>query len=177
MTSDNNTMLYVGNLPWDAKDADLTTLFSSYECSSAEMQRYRDSDRSKGFALVSVADGTKAIADLHDKEFQGRKIIVREDRGPLDKPGARKKKERNEEEAPCDTVYVGNLPWEFSTEMLAEKFPGHTSADVKIGNDGRSRGYGLVKFSGVDEAKQAIEKMNGEEISGRAMVCRFSRPT
>mmetsp|Transcript_11962 Transcript_11962/g.17553 ORF Transcript_11962/g.17553 Transcript_11962/m.17553 type:complete len:179 (+) Transcript_11962:182-718(+) len=177
------TSLYVGNLPWDAKDEDLKELFEKYGCSGAAMQRYKDSDRSKGFAIVTVGadDATKAIADLHDSDFQGRTIIVREDRGPVAKTSIqeRKKKERapraKKEEVPSETIFVGNLPWSVDSALLATSFKDHVSADVKFGMDGRSRGYGLVEFKSVEEAKKAIEEMHETEIDGRKIVCRYSR--
>mmetsp|Transcript_32973 Transcript_32973/g.49804 ORF Transcript_32973/g.49804 Transcript_32973/m.49804 type:complete len:179 (+) Transcript_32973:113-649(+) len=177
------TSLYVGNLPWDAKDDELKTLFEKYGCTVAAMQRYKDSERSKGFAIVTVGDATKAIADLHDSEFQGRTIIVREDRGPVDKSTFqdKKKKERapraKREDVPSETVYVGNLPWSVTSEQLASSFSDHVSANVKFGMDGRSRGYGLVAYKSVEEAQKAIDEMHGTEIEGRKIICRFSRPT
>merc|ERR1719272_180866 len=94
------TTLFVGNLPFQATDEDIAFAFQSFGCTSAEMQKHDDSGRSKGWALVTVtADAASAIAGTLDSDFQGRKLLVREDRGPTPKedrpPRPRKeKKER-----------------------------------------------------------------------------------
>mmetsp|Transcript_17879 Transcript_17879/g.33253 ORF Transcript_17879/g.33253 Transcript_17879/m.33253 type:complete len:187 (-) Transcript_17879:203-763(-) len=180
------TTLFVGNLPFDAKDEDISGLFAPYDCTSAAMQYYDDSKRSKGFALVTVNDGPGAISNLHDTEFQGRKMIVREDRGPgrkKERPprrsggggggGAPQDGAPAAPPAPCDTIYVSNLPWSVDSEELGTRFPGHSKCEVVTGWDGRSRGYGLVTYGSADAAQKAIDEMNGTDVGGRNIVVRF----
>lgn len=50
-----------------------------------------------------------------------------------------------------------------------------TNADVKIGYDGRSRGYGIVTFASVDDASAAIDDVNGMDCGGRNVIVRFNR--
>jgi len=82
--------LYVGNLPWSMSGDSLKELFSQYgEISEAIIISDRMSGRSKGFGFVTFvndADAEKAVAEMHEKEIEGRKIVVnvarpREDRG------------------------------------------------------------------------------------------------
>ena len=72
--------LYVGNLSYDATDDDLKALFDTFgEVTSANIIRYRDSNRSKGFGFVEIAsdeDGQKAIDELDGTEHMGRNIKV-----------------------------------------------------------------------------------------------------
>ena len=69
-------------------------------------------------------------------------------------------------------LYVGNLPWSTGEAELEEMFAAIgavTSANVITDRDtGRSRGFGFVEMSN-DDAKRAIEELNGNEVDGRAI--------
>ena len=72
--------LYVGNLPYNTVDGDLQTLFSQAgTVKSAQVIKDRESGRSKGFAFVqmqTVEEAKRAVEELHDKEFLGRRLVV-----------------------------------------------------------------------------------------------------
>jgi RNA recognition motif-containing protein len=72
--------LYVGNLSFDATESDLFELFNGVgHVQNAEVVSYRHNQRSKGFAFVSmqtIEEAKRAVAELHDKEFLGRKLVV-----------------------------------------------------------------------------------------------------
>lgn len=72
--------LYVGNLSFDATESDLFDLFNGVgHVQNAEVVSYRHNQRSKGFAFVqmqTVEEARRAVAELHDKEFLGRKLVV-----------------------------------------------------------------------------------------------------
>ena len=72
--------LYVGNLSFDATESDLFDLFNGVgHVQNAEVVSYRHNQRSKGFAFVSmqtVEEAKRAVEELHDKEFLGRKLVV-----------------------------------------------------------------------------------------------------
>jgi RNA recognition motif-containing protein len=72
--------LYVGNLSFDASESDLFELFNGVgHVQNAEVVSYRHNQRSKGFAFVqmqTVDEAKRAVAELHDKEFLGRKLVV-----------------------------------------------------------------------------------------------------
>jgi RNA recognition motif-containing protein len=72
--------LYVGNLSFDATESDLFELFNGVgHVQNAEVVSYRHNQRSKGFAFVSmqtVDEAKRAVEELHDKEFLGRKLVV-----------------------------------------------------------------------------------------------------
>ena len=72
--------LYVGNLSFDATESDLFELFNGVgHVQNAEVVSYRHNQRSKGFAFVSmqtVEEAKRAVDELHDKEFLGRKLVV-----------------------------------------------------------------------------------------------------
>jgi len=72
--------LYVGNLSFDATESDLFDLFNGVgHVQNAEVVSYRHNQRSKGFAFVqmqTVDEAKRAVSELHDKEFLGRKLVV-----------------------------------------------------------------------------------------------------
>jgi len=76
-------------------------------------------------------------------------------------------------------LYIGNLPFRTSSEDLAaafRRFGEVTSAQVLMDRDtGRSRGFGFVEM-GDDEARRAIEEMDGADLGGRRIVVNESRP-
>jgi len=72
--------LYVGNLSFDATESDLFELFNGVgHVQNAEVVSYRHNQRSKGFAFVqmqTVDEAKRAVEELHDKEFLGRRLVV-----------------------------------------------------------------------------------------------------
>jgi hypothetical protein len=72
--------LYVGNLSFDATESDLFELFNGVgHVQNAEVVSYKHNQRSKGFAFVqmqTVEEARRAVTELHDKEFLGRKLVV-----------------------------------------------------------------------------------------------------
>src|SRR6266849_1393727 len=72
--------LYVGNLSFDATESDLFELFNGVgHVQNAEVVSYRHNQRSKGFAFVqmqTIDEAKRAVDELHDKEFLGRKLVV-----------------------------------------------------------------------------------------------------
>ena len=72
--------LYVGNLSFDATESDLFDLFNGVgHVQNAEVVSYKHNQRSKGFAFVqmqTVEEAKRAVTELHDKEFLGRKLVV-----------------------------------------------------------------------------------------------------
>ncbi|HEY5893246.1 MAG TPA: RNA-binding protein [Chthoniobacterales bacterium] len=72
--------LYVGNLSFDASESDLLELFSGVgKVRNAEVVSNSYTQKSKGFAFVTmetVAEAKRAVAELHDKEYMGRKLVV-----------------------------------------------------------------------------------------------------
>ncbi|HPC95389.1 MAG TPA: RNA-binding protein [Sedimentisphaerales bacterium] len=76
-------------------------------------------------------------------------------------------------------IYVGNLAASVTEEQLREAFATMgTVASVKIvrdGSSGESRGFGFVTMPQEEEAKAAVEQMNGHELSGQAIKVEAGR--
>jgi cold-inducible RNA-binding protein len=69
-------------------------------------------------------------------------------------------------------LFVGNLSYRVTEPELREVFEegGRNVVEVKIVTDrdtGRSRGFAFVEMGSDDHASQAIQTLNGREVSGR----------
>jgi len=77
-------------------------------------------------------------------------------------------------------LYVGNLPYSMNGEELSGAFSAFgevASANVIQDRDtGRSRGFGFVEMANDEEAKAAIEAMNGKDLNGRNLIVNEARP-
>ena len=83
--------LYVGNLSYDVKNADLEALFAAHgTVESANVIMDRDAGRSKGFGFVEMSsdeEAQKAIEALDGQENGGRALKVNEARPREDRGG------------------------------------------------------------------------------------------
>jgi len=72
--------LYVRNLSFEATESDLFELFNGVgQVQNAEVVTYKHNERSKGFAFVqmqTIEEARRAVEELHEKEFLGRKLVV-----------------------------------------------------------------------------------------------------
>ncbi len=79
--------VYVGNLPFSIEDDKLKELFAAYgEVEEATIIKDKFSGRSKGFGFVTFKDeesAKKAIAEMNEKEVEGRALKVNEAK-PID---------------------------------------------------------------------------------------------
>jgi RNA recognition motif-containing protein len=77
-------------------------------------------------------------------------------------------------------IYVGNLSYEVSEDDLREAFEayGEVSSSSVITDKftGRSRGFGFVEMPKEEEARAAIEALNGFDLKGRTLNVNEARP-
>ena len=76
-------------------------------------------------------------------------------------------------------IFVGNLPFSTSSNELEELFSQYgtvSRAQVITDRDtGRSRGFGFVEMDADDEAKAAIEGLDGHDMEGRQLTVNVAR--
>lgn len=83
--------LYVGNLPYQASEADLENFFSQsgVTVDSVNVMRDRFSGEARGFGFVEINnddDAQRAISACNGKALMGRKVVVNEAR-PMNSTG------------------------------------------------------------------------------------------
>jgi len=80
----------------------------------------------------------------------------------------------------ANKLFVGSLAWTATDDDLANFFSEAgtvVSAKVIVDRDtNRSKGFGFVEMSTDEEAKAAIDKLNGKELNGRAIAVNEARP-
>ena len=82
--------LYVGNIPFSAGEDELRELFAPFgDVESVHVVTDRATGRPRGFAFVEMIieeDAQKAIGDLDQTDFQGRRLAVNDARPRAPRP-------------------------------------------------------------------------------------------
>jgi len=77
-------------------------------------------------------------------------------------------------------LYVGNLSFNTTENELQELFAqAGTVQEVTLMQDkftGKSRGFAFVTMSSDEDAQNAISKLNGQTVEGRALTVNEARP-
>jgi RNA recognition motif-containing protein len=77
-------------------------------------------------------------------------------------------------------LFIGSLAWATNDDSLKEFFSQAgtvVSANVIVDRDtNRSKGFGFVEMSSDEEAKKAVEQLNGKDLDGRPIVVNEARP-
>jgi len=80
----------------------------------------------------------------------------------------------------ANKLFIGSLPFTTTSDELKDIFAkvGEvTSANVVTDKmTGRSRGFGFVEMAKDEDAKAAIEKLNGSDVGGRKIFVSEARP-
>ncbi|XP_029970779.1 cold inducible RNA binding protein a isoform X2 [Salarias fasciatus] len=70
-------------------------------------------------------------------------------------------------------LFIGGLSFETNEESLNAAFSKYGNIEkvdvIRDKETGKSRGFGFVKFDNRDDAKDAMEAMNGKTLDGRAI--------
>ena len=124
---------------------------------------------------------------MKEYELDGRKLNVdfatsrsTPNTTPRDKFQNRAKAFGDQLSQPSDTLFVGNLSFDVGQDALSTAFGEYgTIMSVRIPtfpDSGQPKGFGYVTFSSVDEAKGALEGLQGADIEGRSARLDYSQP-
>ncbi|KAJ3162059.1 RNA-binding protein 39 [Geranomyces michiganensis] len=134
----------------------------------------RNSRRSKGVGYVEfyeVESVAKAIAMTGEK-LLGIPIIAQHTESEKNRIAAEAAAAARAE-IPITRVYIGSLHFSLTEDDLKAVFEPFGPIDkIDLHKDpltGKSRGYAFVNYRNPEDAKQAMDKMNGFEIMGRAI--------
>jgi cold-inducible RNA-binding protein len=77
-------------------------------------------------------------------------------------------------------LFIGSLAWTTNDDSLKDFFSQvGTVVSANVISDresGRSKGFGFVEMSSDEEAKAAVEQLNGKDLDGRPIVVSEARP-
>ncbi|KAI7973868.1 hypothetical protein EIK77_001067 [Talaromyces pinophilus] len=190
-SADNSPNLFVGNLSWNVDEEWLRREFESFgELSGVRIMTERETGRSRGFGYVEYADASSAKAAYEakkDTELDGRTINLdyakprdANSQAPREKAQTRARSFGDQTSPESNTLFIGNLVFGVDESAVREVFEGQGQIQgVRLPTDaetGRPKGYGYVEFSSVDEARQALNELQGTDIGGRAIRLDFSTP-
>ncbi|MQM02217.1 hypothetical protein Taro_034980 [Colocasia esculenta] len=175
--------LYVCNMPRSCDISDLLDIFSPYgTVQSVEVSRNPQTGDSRGCGFVtmsSILEAKGAMAALDGSELGGREMRVKFSADMVSGRNSVATLSTDSRkvifyEGP-HKVYVGNLSWFIQPEDLREYFSQFgTVVSVKLFRDkksGKTRVYGFLSFSNVEEAKAAVSS-TGKEFHGRPLLVR-----
>ena len=204
--------LFVAGLPDSVSEDVLKTIFEATggKVVSVSLPKDRTTGRPRGFGFVTMSSPAEAQAarDSLDGSLQGgRSISVRPfqqeppragDRAPFSGPGGPRSAPFSggaggagpggpprggpPPQAPDRTLYVGNLPYDITTqevEQLINGVCGDASVvrvHLPMDPDGRKRGFGFVTMSSSETAKTASEQLKTVDMRGRRLVVNIAHP-
>lgn len=192
--------LFVAGLPDSISEDVLKQLFEATGGAVVQVSLPKDraTGRPRGFGFVTMGTPAEAQAarDALDGSMQaGRSISVRpfqaepprRDGAAGGPPGSGPRTDRGprpgSQPAPDSTLYVGNLPYDCSTQEVEELINNATSSSGQVVRvhlpmdpDGRKRGFGFVTMSSADTAKAAMEALKTGDLRGRRLVVNLAQP-
>ncbi|KHN18709.1 Putative polyadenylate-binding protein, partial [Glycine soja] len=160
--------LFVKNLPESIDNAGLQDMFKKYGNILSSKVVMSEDGKSKGYGFVqfeSEESSNVAIEKLNgstvgDKQLYVGKFVKKSDR-ILPGPDAR-----------YTNLYMKNLDLDVSEATLQEKFSSFgkiVSLVIAKDNIGMSKGFGFVNYDNPDDAKKAMEAMNGSKLGSKIL--------
>lgn len=127
-----------------------------------------DESGSKGYGFVhfeTQEEAERAIEKMNGMSLNDRKVFVGRFKSRRDRQaelGARAKEFTN--------VYIKNLGDDVDDERLQglfSKFGPALSVKVMTDGSGKSKGFGFVSFERHEDARKAVDEMNGKDLNGK----------
>ncbi|KAL4560443.1 hypothetical protein LXL04_032594 [Taraxacum kok-saghyz] len=160
--------VFVKNLNDSIDNVQLQELFKAFgNILSCKVVTHEDG-KSKGYGFVqfdSLESANSAIEKLNGTNVGGKLIYV----GKF-----MKKSDRilPSPDAKYTNLYIKNLDMDISEEILDQtfsKFGKIVSLVISRDNNGVSRGFGFVNFENPDDARKAVEDLNGLNLGSKAL--------
>ncbi|KAL9133562.1 MAG: hypothetical protein Q9175_005257 [Cornicularia normoerica] len=139
----------------------------------AQIVKDRVSGRSKGVGYVEFKqEESVALAiQLTGQKLLGIPIIAQLTEAEKNRQARNPEAtSSNPNQIPFHRLYVGNIHFsitESDLQNVFEPFGELEFVQLQKEEQGRSRGYGFVQFRDPNQAKEALEKMNGFDLAGR----------
>jgi len=179
--ADSGFNVYISNMTFDHGKDKVNELFAPFgEIKAVSVPLNKMTMQPRGFAFVTMANqaaGEAAIAALNGNDCDGRtlNVVKQLPKEEMDQI----KKERPPRRRAGLKIYVGNLPFDTTKEELSNMFGKYGAvSDVFIPEDRatqRPRGFAFVTMPD-EEAKAAMEDLNGTEFGGRELRVNESKP-
>jgi RNA-binding protein 39 len=161
------------NLPIKASERQLWDFFEKAgKVIDIRLISDRNSRKSKGFGYIEYVDKEcipRALA-LSGTPFMGQAVIVQVTQAEKNRVQAASASVATAASGPT-RLYVGSLHFNITEDDLKSVFAPFGDIDfINLHMDpetGRSKGFGFVQFKRAEDAKRALQQVNGLEIAGR----------
>mmetsp|Transcript_12326 Transcript_12326/g.16938 ORF Transcript_12326/g.16938 Transcript_12326/m.16938 type:complete len:349 (+) Transcript_12326:44-1090(+) len=168
--------IFIGNLPFSVDESALRAAvdekLSDVTYSSMRLQIDNRTGKSRGFAyfhFTQKESAEAALAQLTGLQIEGRDLKV-----DLSEPRPERPKiERAPQE---NSVFIGNLDFSVREDQILDMCNDlvgpNTVNKVRLPVDretGRPRGFGHIDFKTPEDAKRAIQELNGVQLLGREL--------
>ncbi|XP_023764654.2 polyadenylate-binding protein 7 [Lactuca sativa] len=160
--------VFVKNLNESVDNVQLQEMFKSFgNILSCKVVTHEDG-KSKGYGFVqfdSVECANVAIEKLNGTSLGGKQIYV----GKFVKKSDRI---LPTPDAKYTNLYIKNLDEDISEDILDQtfsKFGKIVSLVISRDDNGASRGFGFVNFENPDDARKAVEDVNGMNLGSKAL--------
>jgi nucleolin len=190
--------LFVAGLPDSISEDVLKQLFEATggKVVSVSLPKDRMTGRPRGFGFVTLGTPQEAQAarDALDGSIQaGKSISVRPFQAepprrdaaagprPAGPGGGGRGPGGGPQQAPDRTLYVGNLPYDATTQEVQTLVNGVAPDSVvrvhlPMDADGRKRGFGFVTMASSEAAKVAADQLRSADLRGRRLVVNLAHP-
>jgi len=170
------TNVYIKNLTPDIDEETLKQKFSEYGTTLSVAVVPRDPT---GFGFVNFESheaAVNAVKALHKTIWNGKEIWCGRHQKKTEREAENRRrsqimKMQRNSRTQGTNLYIKNLDDDIDDIRLASAFEGFgtiKSSKIMVNEKGLSRGFGFISFSNPDEARHAIETMNGHPLPGFA---------
>ncbi|XP_027349521.1 polyadenylate-binding protein 7-like [Abrus precatorius] len=160
--------LFIKNLPESTDNAALYDTFKKFGNILSSKVVVSEDGKSKGHGFVQFESEESAITAIEklngstigDKQIYVGKFVKKSDRiqsGP---------------DAQYTNLYMKNLDPDITEATLQEKFSSFgkiVSLAIAKDDNGMSKGFGFVNYDNPDDAKRALETMNGSQLGSKIL--------
>lgn len=196
--------LFVAGLADGVTEESLKELFQSggHSVVQVSIPRDRETGRVRGIAFLTMAtaeDATAVREGLDGSLHMGRTLLVRPYEREAPKrsertPGMEGPPSRFGANGPASAsgprssatptdrqIYVGNLPYDCSTEEVESLVNGLGGGQVQrvhlpTDPDGRKRGFGFVTMASAEDARAAVDGLATADLRGRRVNAKLAQP-
>lgn len=172
--------LFIKGISPKSTTEDLFNLFKPYGDIDLCKIIFNEFGASKGYGFINFSnrvEANKSIDNLNGKEIDGCQLFVNHHISKKDRLKELELKKKN-----FTNIYIKNLPSSIKRSQLMTTFGQFGeiesiilpkskiqkdevgNGEEEIGNESSSTGYGFINFKYHEDAKEALQKMNGFEI-------------
>ncbi|KAK5645748.1 hypothetical protein RI129_004212 [Pyrocoelia pectoralis] len=168
--------VFVMQLSQKVRARDLQEFFSSVgKVRDVRLITCNKTRRFKGIAYIEFRDpeSVTLALGLSGQKLSGIPIVVQHTQAEKNRMGNSMPNLMPKTMTGPMRLYVGSLHFNITEEMLRGIFEPFGKIDniqlIMDPETGRSKGYGFITFHNCEDAKKALEQLNGFELAGRPM--------